>query len=75
MGLRGRRGYCADCGYAAWLQADGTVPEHVVRRVNRSGNPYHGIAVGDDACTGAEKPPEPMPRVPRKDRGVKSHAA
>jgi hypothetical protein len=71
---KGRRGHCADCGYAAYIQPDGTVPPHVVRRINRQGNPYQGLAVGDDACTGAGRPPEPLPRVRRTERGVKRAA-
>lgn len=63
------RGACAECGYRAWLQADGTVPEHEVRRVHRVGGKvqvYRGTETGDEARTGAGQAPLPMP--PRATR-------
>lgn len=72
------RGACADCGYRAWLEADGTVPEHEVRRVQRGdgGGPqiYKGTETGDEQCTGAGKPPEDMPRTLRP-RGLSGRIA
>lgn len=68
------RGHCADCGYAAWLDAAGLVPEHVVRRVHRGPNGapqvYPGTADGDDSCDGAGRPPAPLPRpeMPKRER-------
>lgn len=63
------RGACSDCGYRAWLQQDGTVPPHEVRRVQRVGGKvqvYKGTENGDEACTGAGQLPLPMP--PRATR-------
>jgi hypothetical protein len=63
-----RRGSCADCGYRAWLDEDGLVPEHETRRVQvnpKNGRPqiFKGTETGDDRCSGTGKAPEPMPRV------------
>ncbi len=66
------RGSCADCGYRAWLQDDGTVPDHEVRRVQVNpvtGKPqvFPGTEQGDEHCSGAGKAPEYLPpRVTRK---------
>lgn len=65
------RGACCECGYRAWIEPDGTVPEHEVRRMHLgpNGRPqvYKGTEDGDEHCSGAGQAPTPLPpRVLRK---------
>lgn len=73
------RGACCDCGYRAWLQQDGTVPPHEVRRVQRVDGKvqvYRGTETGDEACTGAGQAPLPMPpRATRLRAGASARRA
>lgn len=76
-GLAGvRRGNCPDCGYLGLLTARGELRDHAVRRVRRGedGKPerYESLAVGDDHCTGAGWPPEPLPRAADKYERIAS---
>jgi hypothetical protein len=69
------RGACSECGYRAWIEPNGTVPAHEVRRVhfgpNGRAQVYKGTEDGDERCAGAGQAPTPMP--PRVIRRAAAH--